>query len=80
MSTDVSTFLTLLFQHVYLRFADAKDLESIVYQLVESLVRLKAWQPIRGLIVWMSSGNRDDYFKSVDLSFLEAAALRAESK
>jgi hypothetical protein len=54
------------------------DVERVLHQLTESLVKLKASQSIRGLKFWMS--NHTNLSQKLDLTFLDAAALQADSK
>lgn len=57
---------------------DLVDVERVLHQLTESLVKLKASQSIRGLKIWMS--NHANLSQKLDLTFLDAAALQADSK
>lgn len=61
-------------------FLDVADLENVLYQLVQSLIRLEASQQIRGLKQWLSAPKQADYFQAIELDFLDSAALQAESK
>ena len=57
---------------------DVADVERVLHLLTESLVKLKASQSIRGLKIWMS--NHPYLCQQLDLTFLDAAALQADSK
>ena len=59
---------------------DPAELENVVQQVIESLVKLGAWQQIRGLRTWMGAPKQFEMFKSLNLDLLEAAALQADSK
>ena len=52
----------------------------MLQQVVQSLIKLGASQQIRGLKSWMTSPKQADFFHVIDVDFLEAAALQADSK
>ena len=58
----------------------AADLENVLFQLARSLTKLEASQQIRGLKRWLTAPKQAEYFQDVDLHFLDAAALQADSK
>ena len=60
--------------------ADPSELENLVQQVIESLVKLGARQEFRGLRTWMSAPKQCEMFTRLNLDLLEAAALQADSK
>ena len=60
------------------RTVDAAELETLLEQLVHSLVKLRASQQIRGLQKWITC--QPHLSELVDVQFLEAAALQADLK
>lgn len=44
------------------------------------MIKLGAFQQIRGLKSWILAPKQAEFFQSIDVEFLEAAALQAESK
>ncbi|EFX69271.1 hypothetical protein DAPPUDRAFT_228726, partial [Daphnia pulex] len=62
------------------RAVDSADLENVLQQVVQSLIKLGASQQIRGLKSWMTAPKQADFFHLINVDFLEAAALQADSK
>ncbi|KAK4015632.1 hypothetical protein OUZ56_030607 [Daphnia magna] len=62
------------------RAVDIAELENILQQIVQSMIKLGAFQQIRGLKSWILAPKQAEFFQSIDVEFLEAAALQAESK
>lgn len=52
----------------------------MLQQVVQSLIKLGASQQIRGLKSWMTAPKQADFFHLINVDFLEAAALQADSK
>lgn len=61
-------------------YSDIAELENILQQIVQSMIKLGAFQQIRGLKSWILAPKQAEFFQSIDVEFLEAAALQAESK
>lgn len=59
---------------------DCHELENVIQQIVQSMVKLGAFQQIRGLRTWMVAPKQADFFESINVDFLEGAALQAKSK